>query len=142
MVRVFGFGFAKRNPSGGVPLEELIRERSAAPQTDETYAVAVEKGSLESETFSENIKYSVSLSGLVDERWSRAFHIVQLDSTGFFLYRLEPTYRIVTFQVASDASPARVNRLVERLARLLAGGTTTSTLSVPSGSPPTRALLA
>src|ERR1700730_196774 len=119
MVRVFGFGFAKRNPSGGVPLEELIRERPVAPQTDETYAVAVEKGSLESETFSENIKYSVSLSGLVDERCSRAFHIVQLDSTGFFLYRLEPTYRIVTFQVASDASPARVTRLVERLERLV-----------------------
>ena len=100
-------------------LEELIRERAAAPQTEETYAVAVEKGSLESEKFSENIKYSVSLSGLVDERWSRAFHIAQLDSTGFFLYRLEPTYRIVTFQVASDASLARVTRLIERLERLV-----------------------
>jgi hypothetical protein len=100
-------------------LEEVIRQRAAAPQTEEAYAVAVERGSLQSEKFSENIKYSVSLSGLVDERWSRAFHIAQLDSTGFFLYRLEPTYRIVTFQVASDANPARVTRLIERLGRLV-----------------------
>ena len=113
-------------------MEELIRERPAAPKTDETYAVAVEKGSLESETFSENIKYSVSLSGLVDERWSRAFHIVQLDSTGFFLYRLEPTYRIVTFQVASDASPARVTRLVERLERLVEDVNRSASLWVPA----------
>jgi hypothetical protein len=113
-------------------LEEAIRERAAAPQTEETYAVAVEKGSLESEKFSENIKYSVSLSGLVDERWSRAFHIAQLDSTGFFLYRLEPTYRIVTFQVASDASPARVARLVERLERLVEDVNRSAPLWVPA----------
>jgi len=86
---------------------------------EEAYVVTVEKESLESEKHSENIKYSVALSGVVDERWTRAFHIVQLDSTGFFLYRLEPTYRIVTFQVGFDASPARVNRLIERLERLV-----------------------
>jgi hypothetical protein len=99
-------------------LEETIEERTP-PQSEETYAVAVEKESLESETHSENIKYSVALAGPVDERWSHAFHIVQLDSTGFFLYRLEPTYRIVTFQVSSDSAPARVTRLLERLDRLV-----------------------
>jgi hypothetical protein len=100
-------------------LEEVIRETAAALQTDETYTVAVEKGSLQAEKFSENIKYSVSLSGPVEERWCRAFHVAQLDSTDFFLYRLESTYRIVTFQVPSDVSPARVTRLIERLERLV-----------------------
>ncbi len=33
--------------------------------------------------------------------------------------KLEPIYRIVTFQLASDAPPARVTRLLERLERLV-----------------------
>jgi hypothetical protein len=88
-------------------------------QAVETYAVAIEKDSLESEKRSENIQYSVALSGSVDDQWSRAFNVAQLDSTDFFLYRLESTYRIVTFQVSLDASPARVDRLLERLERLI-----------------------
>lgn len=100
-------------------MEEVVGEEKPAADSRHGYTVTVEKGSLESEPHSDNVKYSVSLSGAVDERWCRAFHIVQLDSTGFFLYRLEPIYRIVTFQLPSDAHPTRVTRLVERLERLV-----------------------
>jgi hypothetical protein len=39
----------------------------------------------------------VPLLGAVDERWRRAYRLVQLDSTGYFRYRLELGSPIVTF---------------------------------------------
>jgi len=91
------------------------------------YGVAVDKGSLHGQAVEvegtgysvEGAVYSVVLSGSVDERWARAFNIVQLDSTGFARFRLNAGERKVTFQVRTVDGAARVILLLERLDHLV-----------------------
>jgi hypothetical protein len=91
------------------------------------YSVAVDKASLHGQTVEvegtgyaiEGSIYSVGLAGIVDERWARAFKIVQMDATGFFRYRLDPGVKRVFFQVRSQDGASRVILMLERLDQLV-----------------------
>ncbi len=91
------------------------------------YKVTIDKASLHGQTVEvegtgysvEGSIYSVGLVGPVDERWANAFNIVQLDSTGFFRYRLDPGVQRVFFQVRSQDGAARVILMLERLESLI-----------------------
>ena len=61
-------------------------------------AAGMDKQSLGSET-----RIRVPLSGLVDENWRRAYRLVQLDSTGYFRYRLELESPTITFTARRSA---------------------------------------
>ena len=96
-------------------------------QAPSHYDVTVDKGSLQGQADQvegtgytvEGTVYSVLLSGSIDERWTRAFQIVQMDSTGFFRYRLDAEKKSVSFQVRSKDGAARVILLLERLDQLV-----------------------
>jgi hypothetical protein len=101
-----------------------MQQDSQAPQH---YGITVDKGTLRGQADEvegtgysvEGTIYSVQLSGAVDERWTRAFHMVQLDSTGLFRYRLDAEKKSISFQVRSKDGAARVILLLERLDQLV-----------------------
>jgi hypothetical protein len=43
------------------------------------------------------VRIRIPLAGGVDENWRRAYRLVQLDSTGYFRYRLDLESPVVSF---------------------------------------------
>ena len=72
-------------------------------ETAETvYEVAVDHGTLKGKTLgSQGTRYSVALKGPVDDRWTRSYRLIQMDSTGFFRFRFEVTNQTVSFTARS-----------------------------------------
>jgi hypothetical protein len=61
------------------------------------YRVRADAAGLDRQALGSETRIRVPLSGAIDENWRRAYRLVQLDSTGFFRYRLELEAPIVTF---------------------------------------------
>lgn len=131
--RDVGVGLAKDPFGQACPRRRLAPDRRLGRPMDQEssarscYEVVVDKGSLHGHAAQvegtgyavEGPVYSVGLAGSVDERWTHAFHIVQLDSTGLIRYRLDPAKRTVSFQVRSNDGADRVIFLLERLDQLV-----------------------
>ena len=114
--------------------KEIVPPRSAAPASQERggeapiYRVALDlRGVGRREagldpSGEQRICYSVPLTGPVDDRWRRAFRLIQLEETGFFRYRLEMASSAITFVCRSSRSAGeleaglrQLNVLIERV---------------------------
>lgn len=89
--------------------------------TDErrTTHVGVDHSTLKGETSGTDIRYSVALTGLVDQVWAEAYRILQADSTGFRRLRLDAANRTVSFTCHGIEGPAQVFDILERLDALI-----------------------
>lgn len=92
------------------------------PPTDHaagSYSVAVDHGSLKGKALgpAQGTRYTVALTGQLDDRWVRSFLLIQMDETGFFRFRLDVAGRIATvsFTARSTDGPDQVIGVIERL---------------------------
>jgi len=53
------------------------------------------------------VLYSIALAGPVDDRWRRAFRLVQIEDTGLFRYRLEMESDTISFTCSERSAGAR-----------------------------------
>ncbi len=81
---------ARRSPMSPPPRD---REGPARP----VYRVRADAAGMDRQALGTETRIRLRLSGLVDENWRRAYRLVQLDSTGYFRYRLELESPTVTF---------------------------------------------
>jgi hypothetical protein len=88
-------------------------------RTASAYEVAVDHASLRGEVGPQGRRYHVALQGPVDDRWMRAYQIVQLDETGLLRFRLDPVNRVVSFSVRAGDGADYVGRLLGQLERLV-----------------------
>ncbi len=69
------------------------------------YRVRTDAAGMDQQSLGSETRVRVPLSGAIDENWRRAYRLVQLDSTGYFRYRLELESPTVTFTARrSDGS--------------------------------------
>jgi hypothetical protein len=61
------------------------------------YRVHADRSHVERQGSAGETRLRVPLLGAVDEPWRRAYRLIQLDSTGYFRYRLELGSPVVTF---------------------------------------------
>jgi len=91
-----------------------------AAETVRVYEVAVDHGTLKGKTLgSQGTRYSVALKGPVDDRWTRSYRLIQMDSTGFFRFRFEVTKQTVSFTARSSDGADEIILLLERLDALV-----------------------
>lgn len=89
------------------------------------YEIALDRESLDREEVAldnegdEGLRYRVRLTGNVDEHWRRAFHFVQLNSTGFYRYRLDTDTPTVSFNARQDDTIRDIGEVVARLKAFL-----------------------
>jgi hypothetical protein len=55
------------------------------------------------------VSYTLPLSGSLDDRWRRAFRLVQLEDTGYFRFRLELASPAITFTCRESRSAAELS---------------------------------
>ena len=80
---------------------------AAPPIAPPAYRVRVDTGRIERQGLGAETRVRVPLTGRVDENWRRAYRLIQLDSTGYFRYRLDLETPVVTFSTrASDGTVA------------------------------------
>jgi hypothetical protein len=85
-----------------------------------TYEVAVDHGTLSGKALgSEGTRYSVALTGPMDDRWVRSYRLIQMDSTGFFRFRFDLGNGKVSFMARASDGPDEVILLVGRLDALV-----------------------
>lgn len=81
--------------------------------------VGVDHSTLRGETAGMDTRYSVSLTGSVDEAWSACYRALQADSTVFRKLRLDSATRTVSFVCRGIDGPAQVFDVLERLDALV-----------------------
>jgi hypothetical protein len=86
----------------------------------ETYDVAVDHGTLEGKALGpEGTRYSVALTGPVDDRWVSSYRLIQMDSTGFFRFRFDLKNGTVSFMARASDGAEEVILLLGRLDALV-----------------------
>ena len=65
------------------------------------------------------VSYTLPLSGALDDRWRRAFRLVQLEDTGYFRFRLELASPEISFTCGGSRSAAELSEGIRQLAVLV-----------------------
>lgn len=65
------------------------------------------------------VSYTVPLSGSLDDRWRRAFRLVQLEDTGYFRFRLELASAAISFTCRESRSAAELSEGIRQLTVLV-----------------------
>jgi hypothetical protein len=99
-------------------IEENVVERAS-------YDVSLDPASLTGEEVTvgndgaEGMQYTLRLQGNADEHWTKAFRFIQLNSTGFFRFRLSRHEPSVAFTCRQGESMDEVHTVVSRLQSFL-----------------------
>lgn len=88
-------------------------------QQRRTTLVGVDHSTLKGEPSGTDVRYSVALTGPVDQVWAEAYRILQADSTAFRRLRLDVQSRTVSFTCRGIEGPAQVFDILERLDALI-----------------------
>jgi hypothetical protein len=67
----------------------------------------------------QRVSYTLPLAGHVDDRWRRAFRLVQLEETGYFRFRLEMASPSITFSCPEGRAAFEMSEAVRQLTVLL-----------------------
>ncbi|MFN2385361.1 MAG: hypothetical protein ABR576_03600 [Thermoanaerobaculia bacterium] len=65
------------------------------------------------------VSYTLPLSGAVDDRWRRAFRLVQIEETGYFRFRLELASPAISFTCRESRSAAELSEGIRQLTVLV-----------------------
>jgi hypothetical protein len=65
------------------------------------------------------VSYTFPLSGALDDRWRRAFRLVQLEETGYFRFRLELASPAISFTCRESRSAAELSEGIRQLTVLV-----------------------
>ena len=65
------------------------------------------------------VSYTLPLSGALDDRWRRAFRLVQLEDTGYFRFRLELASPEISFTCGGSRSAAELSEGIRQLTVLV-----------------------
>ncbi len=84
-----------------------------------TTHVGVDHSTLKGEPTGSDTRYSVALTGPLDEVWSEAYRIQQADSTAFRRLHLDTATRTISFTCRAIDGPTEVFEILERLDALI-----------------------
>jgi hypothetical protein len=65
------------------------------------------------------VSYTLPLSDALDDRWRRAFRLVQLEDTGYFRFRLELASPEISFTCRESRSAAELSEGIRQLTVLV-----------------------
>ena len=65
------------------------------------------------------VSYTLPLAGPLDDRWRRAFRLVQLEDTGYFRFRLELASPAISFTCRESRSAAELSEGIRQLTVLV-----------------------
>ena len=84
------------------------------------YDVTVDKNCLTTwDLGSDGTGYAVQLTGVLDERWGRAFYLLRIESGSYARFHLDPEKRIVWFACRDGDRPNRIQPVLDTLSRLV-----------------------
>jgi len=84
-----------------------------------TTHVGVDHSTLKGEPSGSDTRYSVALTGPLDEVWAESYRIQQADSTAFRRLHLETSTRTISFTCRAIDGPTQVFDILERLDALI-----------------------
>jgi len=84
------------------------------------YDVTVERESVASwDLGGDGTGFAVQLSGTVDDRWMRCYTLARVHTPTFARFHLDPDKKIVWFAGRSDDNAARIQPVLDMLAKLV-----------------------
>jgi hypothetical protein len=81
--------------------------------------VGADHSTLRGEPVSSDTRYTVGLTGFVDDQWVEAYRLTQAESTGHRRFRLDRTNRTISFATRTVDGPAMVFEVLEQLEAFL-----------------------
>jgi hypothetical protein len=84
-----------------------------------TTHVGVDHSTLKGEPSGSDTRYSVALTGPLDEVWAEVYRIQQADSTAFRRLHLDAATRTISFTCRAIDGPTQVFDILERLDALI-----------------------
>jgi hypothetical protein len=84
------------------------------------YDVSVDRGSLAVwDLGPDGTGYAALLTGAVDDRWTRCFYLLRLQSGSYTRFHLDKEKKIVWFACREGDAPAKIQPVVDALCRLV-----------------------
>jgi len=113
---------ALRSPPFGVAQTEIAGDGKSLPRPSVSLdSKSVRRQEAGADSAGERrVLYSIALAGPVDNRWRRAFRLVQIEDTGLFRYRLELETDAISFTCSERNAGAKFAAGLRQLDALIA----------------------
>jgi hypothetical protein len=95
-------------------VEEVVEEE------EQVISIALDHSTLKGDPSAGDTRYTIALTGPIDDRWVTTYLATQAESTGYRRFRLDRETGTVSFTCRTVDGPAHVIDVLERLEAFLA----------------------